>query len=230
MCMYNTSYPPSLYESNREFLQTKADMTAADSLNESNEDDKTTCLGFLVYLLCALRVTLSSQTFNFNDHYDIVSYSVCSDHSQYLQLPYSFLLSWLLSYNLLWSLSYQLKWSLSPKYSTIASLSPVTVVTLTSRVEATVTPIPQCPLLHQWQRPFSDPNHSSHSHIMYFGHSNISHGNHCDYDHSGLSHTNYWTSYKSHIKYCSNSHYNYSNQTEFNYRIIDHSCLWSHQV
>ncbi len=74
--MYNTSYPPSLYESNREFLQTKADMTAADGLYESNEDDKTTCLGFLVYLLCALRVTLLSQTFNFNDHYDIVSYSV----------------------------------------------------------------------------------------------------------------------------------------------------------
>ncbi len=101
---------------------------------------------------------LSSQTFHLNDHYDIVSYSVCSDHSKYLQLPYSFLLSWLLSYNLLWSLSYQLKWSLSPKYSTIASLSLITVVTLTSRVEATVTPIPQWPLLHQWQRPFSDPN------------------------------------------------------------------------
>jgi hypothetical protein len=61
--MYNTPHTPPPYESIKElgwrqgglqtsFLQMKTCATAADSLNESNEDNTKACLGFLVYLFC----------------------------------------------------------------------------------------------------------------------------------------------------------------------------------
>jgi hypothetical protein len=59
--LYNTPHTPPLYESIKElgggglqtsFLKTRPYATAADSPNESNEDNTKACLGFLVYPFC----------------------------------------------------------------------------------------------------------------------------------------------------------------------------------